>query len=284
MLLTVIMAQAQTKISMKLENGFKAVYTEAITANMAGEEMTATTETEYVVSDVTPEGAIITITQKKADYDSNDDLSAKLSVLADAVLQGVEVKVRTDADGKITGIVNIDEVKSRAMTTCDNLIAVIKKEMTPEMEQMLPIDALKKQVEERMTEESFINVYNNTGIFALNGKTISNGATESFTNNGLKMKRMFFLAGKNIIANSSLDMTKDEMKAFLIKQVEAIAPAQAEMVKENIDMLMGQMKFEAKEKSTYELQDNGWAKSIKTETTQEIMGQSVNQTAIVTLK
>ena len=64
-----------------------------------------------------------------------------------------------------------------------------------------------------------------------------NGATESVNNEqGMKLKRMYFVVGKNIITNSTLDMTKDELKEFVLKQVEKVAPDQAEMVKQNIDV------------------------------------------------
>ena len=125
----------------------------------------------------------------------------------------------------------------------------------------------------------------NTGVLSLNGKTISNGATDSYENEeGFKMKRMFFVAGKNIIVNSTLNMSKDELKTLIIKQVEEQAPEQAEMIKQNIDMVMGQMKFEVTGKSTFTMQDNGWVKSVKTEASQEAMGQSTKSVTVTTLK
>ena len=92
--------------------------------------------------------------------------------------------------------------------------------------------------------------------------------------------------GKNIIANSTLNMSKDEMKALIIKQVEERAPEQAEMIKENIDQVMeaGLLKIDMTQKDTYELQDDGWPKSIVTESTTETMGQKITTKGTVTLK
>ena len=100
------------------------------------------------------------------------------------------------------------------------------------------------------------------------------------------MKRMYFVQGKNIVANSTLNMTKDEMKEMLIKMVEKSAPDQAAMVKENIDQIMssGMLKMDMKETVTYELQDDGWVKSIKGESTTETMGQKVVTVSTITLK
>ena len=77
---------------------------------------------------------------------------------------------------------------------------------------------------------------------------------------------------------------KDDLKKLIIKQVEEQAPEQAEMIKQNIDLVMGQMKFEMSEKSTYQLQDNGWVKSVKNEVNQNMMGQVMKATETITLK
>ena len=49
-------------------------------------------------------------------------------------------------------------------------------------------------------------------------------------------------------------------------------------------MATGMIKFESKETATYELQDDGWVKSIKSETTNEALGQQTKTTATVTIK
>ena len=65
-----------------------------------------------------------------------------------------------------------------------------------------------------------------------------------------------------------------------------MAPDQAEMIKKNIDAVMasGMIKIDMKGTATYELQDDGWVKTIKNEETQETMGQQAKTTATVTLK
>ena len=76
------------------------------------------------------------------------------------------------------------------------------------------------------------------------------------------------------------------MKQTIIKQVEQTAPDQAQMIKDNIDQLMstGMLKMDHKETATYELQDDGWVKSIIVDSTTETMGQTVVSKSIVTLK
>ena len=109
---------------------------------------------------------------------------------------------------------------------------------------------------------------------------------EFVSKEGIKMKRLYFVNGKTIIANSVMNMTEDEMKQTIIKQVEKSAPDQAQMIKDNIDQLMstGMLKMDHKETATYELQDDGWVKSIVVDSTTETMGQTVVSKSIVTLK
>ncbi len=284
-LLMAVMAQAQTKITPKLQKGFKAVYTEVATNNAGGTEQKVTSETEYVVSDVTADGAVIDITMTSIDAGQADNgPMGKLMSLSESVMKGVCIKVRTDAEGQVKGVVNLDEVKAKVIQLAGSIVDEIMKE-SPEVSQALPKDVLMSQFSEQLTEESLIASLTNSGVLALNGKTVRNGATESVNNEqGMKLKRMYFVVGKNIITNSTLDMTKDELKEFVLKQVEKVAPDQAEMVKQNIDAVMGQMSFNVTSKSTYEMQDNGWVKSIKTEASQDSMGQSVKQTSEITLK
>jgi polyphosphate kinase len=97
---------------------------------------------------------------------------------------------------------------------------------------------------------------------------------------------MYFVNGKNVTTNGSMNMSKDELKAMIIEKVEKLVPDQAELIKQNIDQVMatGMIKFESKETATYELQDDGWVKSIKSESTNEAMGQQTKTTATVTIK
>ena len=284
-LMMALVAQAHVKVAPKLQNGFKAVYTEVSTASVAGTEETTTTETEYVVSDVTANGAVITATlvDIKSDEGQSDAMSALLT-MGESIMKGISIKMSTDADGQVTGILNLDEVKKKATEMASTIVEGMLKE-NPEVEQVMSKETLMAQMTNSFTEEALMNSIKSAGVLALNGKTINSGATENVVNEqGMNMKRMYFVTGKNIIANSTLDMSKDQLKAFIIKQVSAVSPDQAEMVKDNIDLVLGQMKFNATTKSTYELQDNGWVKSLKTETSTDVMGQAQKRTSVITLK
>ena len=197
------------------------------------------------------------------------------------------VRATLDKDGRIQNILNGDEVKARVDKQADAFIDQMLADV-PQLAGVVSKDALKQQVSQSLTVEGLVQTLQQaTSPLALNGKTIASGSQEEFVSQeGLKMKRMYFVNGKTIIANSVMNMTEDEMKQTIIKQVEKSAPDQAQMIKDNIDQLMstGMLKMDHKETATYELQDDGWVKSIVVAATTETMGQTVVSKSIVTLK
>ncbi len=284
-LLAALVAQAQTKIAPKLEKGMKMTYVETFTADAGGAAIKGNSESQYVVTDVTPTGAVIEATNSNItiDGDKSNPMVGILSI-AQKMMEGLPVRMATDADGRVVKLLNFADLKDKSMKTVNAMLDKLYAE-TPNLAQMMPREALTEQIGSKLTEEEILaNYQNGNDVLSLNGKTLQNGATEKYEKEGMKMKRMFFVSGKSIVVNASLDMTKDELKQAIIEQVTKEAPEQAEMIKQNIDMLMGQMTFDMKEKSTYQLQDNGWVKSITTETSQEMMGQSSKTRHTITLK
>jgi len=199
------------------------------------------------------------------------------------MLKGVALKLATDANGQVTKIQNYAQAKAIIEENLDKLVSQVLAD-NAELAQALTKEKLKEQFAKQIEEDAILSNIKDSGVMALNGKTITNGATETMEKDGLKMKTMYFVAGKSIIANATLDMTKDELKALIIKQVEKEAPEQVAMIKENIDMMIDQMKMEASQKTTYSMSENGWPKSIKEEFVQDMMGQKVTQTSVTTLK
>ena len=281
-LLVSLMTQAQTKMAAKLTNGFKAVYTEEQTVETGGTAFTIASEEEYAVSNVTPTGAVITVTTTKVTSDAKE-MQAQLVLMPIQMMKGISVRLATDADGKVKNILNGDEVRKAAKAKLGTLVDKFLAD-NEEVAQMLSKDMLIEQVSSRLEDnETLLEAIKESGVLKLNGKQLSNGATEKVEQEGLRLKSMYFVMGKNVVVNTSLDMTKDELKTVIIKKVEEEAPEQAEIVKENIDMLMGQMKFEMTAKSTITLGDNGWPTSIKKEMSSDIMGQSSKQTSVIKL-
>ncbi len=290
LLLTVAMAlQAQLKVAPKMQKGTVKTYVTEATITIPGQgDVKLTADSKFTVTDATADGYVLEMvsTDVKTECESTN-IAGKLMAVAEEMMKGAVIRAALDKDGRIQNILNADEVKAKIDTQADAFIGQLLTEM-PQVAQILSKDALKKQVAQSITTEALVqSMQEATSPLTLNGKTINTGSQEEFVSKeGMKMKRLYFVNGKTVIANSTMNMSEDEMKQFVIKQVEQNAPDQAQMIKENIDQLMstGMLKMDHKETATYELQDDGWVKSIKSDSTTETMGQQVVTKSTVTLK
>ncbi len=290
LMLTIAMAlQAQVKVAPKMEKGTVKTYVAEATITLPGQgDVKVTADSKYSITDAKADSYVLEMvsTDVKTECEPGN-IAGKLVAAAQEMMKDAVVRATLDKDGRIQNILNGDEVKARvdkqAAAFIDQMLADV-----PQLAGVVSKDALKQQVSQALTVEGLVQTLQQaTSPLALNGKTIASGSQEEFVSQeGLKMKRMYFVNGKTIIANSVMNMTEDEMKQTIIKQVEKSAPDQAQMIKDNIDQLMstGMLKMDHKETATYELQDDGWVKSIVVDSTTETMGQTVVSKSIVTLK
>ena len=285
----VLAAQAQLKVAPKMMMGDRKVYATTVVTEIPGQgTVTVNDETSISVTGVSADGCTLEMETTKVTSDAAaNNVTGQIIAAAQELMAGMTVRLATNADGKPLRIENYQEVKEKALATSDKLIEKMTAAI-PQLEQVMSKDALRQQLMENLSEENLLQAMTAiTNPLALNGKTIMTGAQEDYTNSqGLKMKRMYFVNGKNVTTNGSLNMTKEDLKKLIISQVEKTMPDQAEMVKQNIDQIMesGMLKMDAKETATYELGDDGWVKSIKAEVTNESMGQTLKATSTTTLK
>ena len=290
LMLTIAMAlQAQVKVAPKMEKGTVKTYVAEATITLPGQgDVKVTADSKYSITDAKADSYVLEMvsTDVKTECEPGN-IAGKLVAAAQEMMKDAVVRATLDKDGRIQNILNGDEVKARVDKQADTFIDQMLADV-PQLAGVVSKDALKQQVSQALTIEGLVQTLQQaTSPLALNGKTIASGSQEEFiSQEGLKMKRMYFVNGKTIIANSVMNMTEDEMKQTIIKQVEKSAPDQAQMIKDNIDQLMstGMLKMDHKETATYELQDDGWVKSIVVDSTTETMGQTVVSKSIVTLK
>jgi hypothetical protein len=290
LLLTAAIAlQAQMKVAPKMQKGAVKTYVGQTTVSIPMQgDVKVSDETKYTVVDATADGFVVDLesVSVQSECDANN-IAGKLLAAAQEAMKGITFRIAVDKEGKIQKLLNSEEVQPKLTKAMEGIVEQLLKDV-PQLSSMLSKDDLMKQVAESVTPEAMLQTFQEaTSPLALNGKTIMTGGQEEYVSkDGMKMKRMYFVQGKNIVANSTLNMTKDVMKEMIIKQVEKSAPDQAAMVKENIDQIMssGMLKMDMKETATYELQDDGWVKNIKGESTTESMGQKIVTTSTITLK
>lgn len=289
MLTAAMAASAQLKIAPKMQKGLTKVYNVVATTNIPGQkEVNITTDMKYTVTEASANGYVVDVLTTTFTSDAtSDNIAGQLLSGAAELLKGLNVRVATNKDGKAEKIVNYAELRPRMDDMCDKLIEKMYQAI-PQMSQLVPKEPLRQQMMENLTEEKLLkSMQNATSVMTLNGKTVMTGAQEEYVNEqGMKMKRLYFVNGKNIVTNSSMNMSKDELKALLIAQVEKLAPAQADMIKQNIDTVIesGMLKMDMKETATYDLLDDGWVKSVTVDTTTDTMGQTAKSHTVITCK
>ena len=290
LLLTMMVAvQAQVKVAPKMAKGMQKVYVTESKVGIPGQpEFNMTAETKYSVTGAVKDGYTMEVVTTEFKCDAADNnIAAKLMSAPLELLKGVTVRVTTDQDGQVKSIDNFAELKKKMDEMGGQLVNELFEKVSM-LSQVMDKETLKKQVLSGVTPESMLKSMQVTNSpLMLNGKTVTMGMQEDYTADyGLRMKRMYFVNGNKITTNGSLNMSKDDMKQLIIKEVEKIMPSQADMVKENIDQLMdsGMAKIDSKETATYELQDDGWVKSILAETTYQMMGQNTKTVVRVEIK
>lgn len=289
MLTTMLAAQAQLKVAPKMQKGDQKSYVTTTAIDIPGQgAVNINTESTLNVAEAKADGFVLKLENTKVTSDAQDNnIAGKILAAAQEMQTGIAILLATDKDGKPLSITNYADVKKQIEVNSGQLI---DKMLTaaPQLEQMMPKDALKQQLMASVTEEKLLNsLLWSVNPLALNGKTIMTGAQEEYVNDqGIKMKRLYVVNGQSITATSSANLTKEETKKLIIEQVEKAAPAQAEMIKQNIDQVLdsGMVKIDMKETAIYDLQADGWIKSIKAENTNETMGQKLTVNTTVTLQ
>lgn len=290
MMLTMVMAaQAQLKVAPQMQKGDQKSYEVTIVTDIPGQgSFTINEEMAYSVTDATATGYVVKMETTKMTSDVKaENIAGQIVAAAQEVMINIPLLIATDQAGKPLGINNYAEISKKINTHSDVLIEKMFKAI-PQLSTALPKNALKQQILTSLSEEALLKTIQwSVNPMALNGKTIMTGAQEEYINDqGIKMKRMYFVNGRNVTVSGSANMSKEELKKLIIEQVEKMMPEQAEMVKQNIDQLIesGMLKLDMKETGSYEYQEDGWVKTIKSENVTENMGQKVTVNTTVTLK
>ena len=250
MLLMAWTAQAQNSIKVvpTMKKGDVRTYEIEVSSNIPDSPVKMAQQSVYTVVDANSNGYVMDITYKE--WTTNGEsagLVGKLMSMSESMMQNAHMRLATDKQGLPVKILNYDEMRKQMEETVAKIISPLM----------------------------------------LNGKTLTTGSEEEYVApGGMKMKRHYTVNGRTIVAKSELNMSEDDLKNYIISQVEKAMPSQAEMIKQNIDMVMqsGMMKIEMTEDTTYELQDDGWVKSIKTVMNNKMMGKDIRTVSTVTMK
>ena len=253
MLLMAWTAQAQNSIKVvpTMKKGDVRTYEIEVSSNIPDSPVKMAQQSVYTVVDANSNGYVMDITYKE--WTTNGEsagLVGKLMSMSESMMQNAHMRLATDKQGLPVKILNYDEMRKQMEETVAKIIDEVKQS-APEMGELMRWDNLAKEAVAQMDESVILHNMLINSPLMLNGKTLTTGSEEEYiAPGGMKMKRHYT------------------------------------MIKQNIDMVMqsGMMKIEMTEDTTYELQDDGWVKSIKTVMNNKMMGKDIRTVSTVTMK
>jgi len=291
LLLVALVASSQTKIVPKMKKGLKKTYATEVVSKVSTQKspITITTQTTFEVTDVTTDGYVldVQVTDVKSDADQND-IQGRIMSMSTEMLKGIHSRYATDKDGKVIKILNFNEIKEKTLAMIDNLLTEMSMSGSEEAKTMMGklAESVKEELTNKLTEEMVLeSIRVNTSPLALNGKTIATGTEEEFKNDmGIKMKRTYTVKDKrNIQSSAIMNMSGEEMKEMIYNLVAKMVPGMTDEIRKGMDSVIGNIKMEANEETTYTLKSNGWVDTITSEVTSSAMGQGSSLTTKVRL-
>lgn len=275
------------KVTPALKKGQVKTYTTTTAATAMGQTVNISYEQKYTITKETSEGFEMTqeITNFKSDG-NGENLLSRLTTLSEEMMKDCKVQMRLNKEGKVLEIINYEEVKAKSKASAYKLIDELF-EAAPEISQVMKKEQLQEQLMAELTPERMTYSLTITSSpLALFGRNITSGMQDTYENNMVSLKRIWLVTGKKIGASAKTDMSREELKNYILKQVEKTAPQQAAMIKDNIDTVLdsGLLKLDMNEKASYELTDDLWVKSMETTMESDIMGQKSNTIVKTQLK
>ena len=249
-----------------LQKGTKKVYvTEATIKVPEHETVHISVEQQYKVVDETAEGYVLDIMVR--DIQENKSTPPGLSVSAAlSIMEGKHCQYATDKEGRVLRSLSINEVKEKYKKDYFSV-----RDFTPNEND----STAQKLMSEITEEEDLENLRATTSPLALNGKDITDGTEEEYTDkNGFKMKRTYHVKPNGSIqSNATLNMKAEDIRAFYQNMLEQVGLKLTDDVRQTLDEMVRNFRVEYTEEATYTFLPDGWVKTIDCVITQKMAEQ-----------
>ena len=241
--LVVTALNAQTLIKAKFQKGDQAVYEtvtdiEGKSAAAGVEAVKVTRQTKITVQEILRDGYIIEILTKDIAVDGDQSFLTQTGDMIIQSLNNVPMLLRADANGKITDILNYDEVQRKAwkfaLTELDSLY-----NNNPNVEKSMPKMKAMMSITKEVAKDVLIANINNNTFFYLFGKSLKNGYKENKEIRDIKSTVTYTLTKKgntmSIAEEISNNMTEADVKAFIIDKMKGVG------ADENLEHMIAQV-------------------------------------------
>lgn len=135
----------------------------------------------YVVEKADEKGFVLrmrTIDASVSVDGANSAIVSRLTSNPLTMMKGFPVLLQLDANGMITGVLNMKEVRRHMETLCDSIVENFYA-MMPMLETFMDKDDFRKQMMKSVSEERLLRSYKAQGIYALYGLGLEEGAADS---------------------------------------------------------------------------------------------------------
>lgn len=296
--LAVTALNAQTLIKANFQKGDKAVYEtvtdiEGKSAAAGSEAIKVTRQTKITVQEVLRDGYIIEMLTKGVAVDGNQSFLTQTGDMIIQSLNNVPMLLRTDANGKITDILNYDEVQRKAwkfaLTELDSLY-----NNKPNVEKSMPKSKAMMSITKEVAKDVLIANINNNTFFYLFGKSLKTGYTEDRYIKDIKAAVTYTLSKKgntmNIAGKISNNMTEADVKAFIIDKMKAVG------ADENLEQMIAQLEthwdrmkeigmatMDINGTTNFQLLKNGWPTEYSSKIKANRMGVDISINSVTKL-
>ena len=241
--LVVTALNAQTLIKAKFQKGDQAVYEtvtdiEGKSAAAGVEAVKVTRQTKITVQEVLRDGYIIEILTKDIAVDGDQSFLTQTGDMIIQSLNNVPMLLRTDANGKITDILNYDEVQRKAWKfALTKLDSIYNNNLN--VEKSMPKSKAMMSITKDIAKDVLIANINNNTFFYLFGKSLKTGYKENKEIKDIKSTITYTLSKKgntmNIAGKISSNMTEADVKAFIIDKMKSVG------ADENLELMIAQV-------------------------------------------
>ena len=241
--LVVTALNAQTLIKAKFQKGDQAVYEtvtdiEGKSAAAGVEAVKVTRQTKITVQEILRDGYIIEILTKDIAVDGDQSFLTQTGDMIIQSLNNVPMLLRADANGKITDILNYDEVQRKAWKfALTKLDSIYNNNLN--VEKSMPKSKAMMSITKDIAKDVLIANINNNTFFYLFGKSLKNGYKENKEIRDIKSTITYTLSKKgntmNIAGKISSNMTEADVKAFIIGKMKGVG------ADENLELMIAQV-------------------------------------------
>ena len=287
------LAQKEIKVIPQYHVNDTAIYRSSGVSTMSvmGSEIiiNTTIDMRFVVKEKTADGYVVELYTSNVNAETGQGgLMAEMLSMSMKMIEGCNMKLALDREGKLIRILNFEEVKQQQLKVMEQAIDKLYQDH-PQVESALPRQTIISQLEAQATEDAQLkSLLSTANIFAYNGLTLAQGAKSEYVNPvGVNMLREVTMLDTNkryVETKAISKVTKEQMKQIIIDKVKENMQETPPNIESQIESMIdsGMMSLHFNEDANVTFYPNLYVKSIDINNSSDIMMQKTTVKTTVT--